>query len=192
MDSTVFRVPGKKMDEFEKLFYSKEEWKNISNEVKKESNGWRGKIQSQLEMASIDMIKDDAFLKALQTKLIESGIKDSKFKGFIKKIDENTAILDLAIKCKSPSFLYRFLFDDNIEAVIKVECKQSEDETEIKLKFPIPKIFEFAGCLITIVLFAALIVPGLLWYMMMNSVKKVSKTVQEDVFAPTLKDHLIS
>ena len=191
-------VPAGSLELFQELFYSKNDQsrKNSETSVEGDSNnddgpkGLKEKIKSKFQQIAITSgVRDPDLISDLKHRLAIRGLdfEQTFFSGWVVTSEDGSAQIDLVVRCKQPSILYRFLFDDNhVDVPVRLRCDNHQLSSEIPYRRSMDKL----GCLVTVILLAAFIVPGIIWLYVTRSARSVWDIVHEQVVFPSIKDRL--
>jgi hypothetical protein len=186
-------LPAGKVEEFKSLFYSKDEWREVGQGVRaQEASGWKGALKANLQMAAIPKIKDPVLLDDMLHRLAirKLDFDDTRFSGYYTIDDTGAACLDLIVRCKQPSFIYRLIFDEYVDVPLRIRCSDAGGSTVLTVEHVLERAIDVVGCIITVVLLFAFIVPGLVWMYITRAAKKVRLVVQKDVVFEALRERL--
>lgn len=193
--------PPGRLEEFESLFFSKEDRVRGGQEAGAESEEsiegavptWKHKVTAKLkQMADVSGVKDAELLADLQHRLAmrDLDFERTRFSGWCTIGEDGSAKIDLVVRCKQPSFVYRVLFDDHVDVPIRIHCSEQSQGAVLRTEIPYRKAVDTLGCLVTVILFAAFIVPGIVWLYVTRSARGVWDVVHEQVVFPALQERL--
>ena len=188
-DSQTRPFDGKKLDSFKALFFSKEEHeKKLREQEVDDDPQWKKMLKKGATYGSRPQVKDPVYLSRMMELMQVHGIEDVDVTGYYIETNESTVVVDLFFRAKCPSWFYRLIFDETIILPLHLECREEAERTLLTITQrgqSLVKATGCLGCLIIIVLFGLLIVPGLVYLYIRNVVSSTWTAMTDSVIEAT-------
>jgi hypothetical protein len=182
VEEVTFDVLGEKFDRLRSLFFSKEEHLAAAKEaVAEDSEGWKKRIKERLAANRASSIKDPVLQQRVLDLLQLKNLEEASVTGYYEEKSPNDLVVNLAVRAKAPSFVFRLLFEDNITALIQVRAERRDTGSTVTVKYVGRQVLGVIGCLVVIVAFGACILPGLVCLYFISHINSTWSAMTEAV-----------
>ncbi len=192
-DVQEVKLPLESFETFKAIFFSKSELSEAGADLKAEKGGgWKGAVGAQLALGKTSSIKDPAFLEDLKGRLARHGLDSelTRFSGGYVTQEDGSLQLDLGVRFQHPNLLYRIFMEEHVVVPIRLKCRRDEEGVTLTAEQPFEKTVGCVGCLVTVVAFAAFIVPGIVVLYVTGLTKAARRNARAAVFEG-LQDRLV-
>ena len=184
----TFDVPGEKFDRLKSFFFSKEEHLSAAKaSAAEDPEGWKKRMKERMAANSGAPIKDPILQQRVLDLLQAKGIEEARVTGYYEEQGVDDLVVNVAVTAKAPSFVFRFLFEDNITGLIQIRAERRSARSTVTVRYVGRQVLGIIGCIVVIVAFGACILPGLACLYFINHINSTWSQMTES-FAQALQE----